>query len=375
MSLADFIETDLQGLIDDWVQYARAISREGAQLSETQLRNSAAEILAGIAADMRSTQSAAQQEAKSRRSEGGSESGFDQVAYLHAEERLAHGFGINDVVAEFRALRATVLRRWQLNSPGGAEAFQEMIRFNEAIDQMLSESVRRYAQQTRRIGDLFAGVLAHDLRSPLGAILNSAQLLLYDNELSPTSLRAAANVQRSSMRMKEMIDDLLVFTRGRLGGMLPVSFSPQDMGRICSDAVDEVRASFPNAVIRPRFAGDLRGTWDGTRIGQLVVNLLVNGVRYGSGDVAVEAAGHDGHVTVVVSNEGNPIPESALPTLFDPMTRASLHNREGAAAGMGLGLYICRNIATAHNGTIGVESTEHGTSFTVCIPRSPAVSG
>ncbi|WP_069262048.1 sensor histidine kinase [Paraburkholderia nodosa] len=371
MSLADFIETDLEGLIDDWATYALAISHEGTHLSESQLRDSAAQILAGIAADMRSMQSAAQQEAKSRHSGGSSESGFDQVAYLHAEERLAHGFGINDVVAEFRALRATVLRRWQINSPGGAEAFQEMIRFNEAIDQMLSESVRRYAQQTRRIGDLFAGVLAHDLRSPLGAILNSAQLLLHDNELSPTSLRAAANVQRSSMRMKEMIDDLLVFTRGRLGGMLPVSISPQDMGRICSDAVDEVRASYPNAVIRPRFAGDLRGTWDGTRIGQLVVNLLVNGVRYGSGEVAVEAAGHDGHVTVVVSNEGNPIPESALPTLFDPMTRASLHNREGTAAGMGLGLYICRRIATAHDGTIGVESTEHGTSFTVCIPRSP----
>ncbi|WP_227747312.1 sensor histidine kinase [Paraburkholderia franconis] len=225
-----------------------------------------------------------------------------------------------------------------------------MIRFNEAIDQMLSESVRRYAEQTRRIGDLFAGVLAHDLRSPLGAILNSAQLLLHDEGLSSTSLRAAANVQRGSMRMKEMIDDLLVFTRGRLGDTLPVSFSPQDMGRICSDAVDEVRASYPNAVIRLLLAGGLRGTWDGTRIGQLVVNLLVNGVRYGSGEVAVEAVGDDEHVTVIVSNEGNPIPERALPTLFDPMTRASLHNREGTAAGMGLGLYICSCIATAHHG-------------------------
>ena len=133
------------------------------------------------------------------------------VAYLHADERLAHGFGINDVVAKFRALRATVLRRWQKTSPGGAEAFQEMIRFNEAIDQMLSESVRRYAQQTRRIGDLFAGVLAHDLRSPLGAILNSAQLLLLDEGLSSTSVQAAARIHRGSIRMKEMIDNLIHF--------------------------------------------------------------------------------------------------------------------------------------------------------------------
>ncbi|WP_227747129.1 hypothetical protein [Paraburkholderia franconis] len=90
------------------------------------MRDSAAQILAGIAADMRGMQSAAQQEARSRRSRGSSQSGFDQVAYLHAEERLAHGFGINDVAAEFRALRATVLRPWQKTSPGGAEAFQEM---------------------------------------------------------------------------------------------------------------------------------------------------------------------------------------------------------------------------------------------------------
>ncbi|WP_227747130.1 sensor histidine kinase [Paraburkholderia franconis] len=239
---------------------------------------------------------------------------------------------------------------------------------------MLCEAVRRYAQQTRRIGDLFAGVLAHDLRSPLGAILNSAQLLLHDEGLSSTSLRAAANVQRGSMRMKEMIDDLLIFTRGRLGDVLPVSFASQDMKHTCSDAVDKVRASYPNAVIRLRLAGDLRGTWDGTRIGQLVVNLPVNGVRYGSGEVALESVGHDGQVTMVVSSEGNPIPERALPTLFDPMTRASLPNREGTAAGMGLGLYICRCITTAHHGTIGVESTEHGTSVTVRIPSSPSIS-
>ncbi|WP_248295253.1 sensor histidine kinase KdpD [Paraburkholderia sp. UYCP14C] len=129
--------------------------------------------------------------------------------------------------------------------------------------------------------------------------------------------------------MKEMIDDLLVFTRGRLGDTLPVSLAPQDMGRICSDAVDEVRASYTDAVIRLHLTGDLQGTWDGTRVGQMIVNLLVNGVCYGSGEVAAEAVGRDENVTVVVSNEGNPIPERALRTLFDPMTRASLHNREG----------------------------------------------
>jgi signal transduction histidine kinase len=172
--------------------------------------------------------------------------------------------------------------------------------------------------------------------------------------------------------MKQMIDDLLIFTRTRLGDALPVSFTPQDMGRICSDAVEEVRASYPDADIELRLVGELEGKWDGSRLSELLVNLLTNAVRYGSGRVVVETGGHDGHVTLVVSNEGNPIPQNALPTLFDPLTRAGPADRRGTAAGMGLGLYICRCIASAHQGTIGVTSSKGVTRFTVCLPCSPA---
>ncbi|MGF6545705.1 sensor histidine kinase [Paraburkholderia youngii] len=135
--------------------------------------------------------------------------------------------------------------------------------------------------------DLFAGVLAHDLRSPLGAILNSAEALLHDEDFSSRS------VQRGAMRMKQMIDDLLVFTRTRLGDPMPVSFTPQDIGRICSDAADEVRASYPDPSIDLRLAGELRGSWDGSRMGQLMVNLLAKAVRYGSRPIVVEAGCHE----------------------------------------------------------------------------------
>ncbi len=247
-----------------------------------------------------------------------------------------------------------------------------MTRFNEAIDQMLAESVRQHAQQTERMRDLFAGVLAHDLRSPLSAILASAETLLRDDGLSSRSVRAVAFIQRGAMRVQQMIDDLLIFTRTRLGDFLPTSFSTQDMGRLCSDAIDEVCASYPDAKIDLRLAGELRGKWDGSRIGQLLVNLLVNAVRYGSGGVAIEAAGRDGQMTIAVSNEGNPIPPSAFPTLFDPLTRAQQPNQSRGAAGIGLGLYICRCIVEAHRGTIDVQSSEHGTTFTVRLPCSGA---
>lgn len=132
MDLADFIEANIPALVDDWAEYAVGISQDESQLSEDQLRNSAADILTAIATDMREPQSAMQQQSKSRGENHAPQSRFNQVARLHAEDRLSHAFGINDVVAEFRALRATVLRRWQVTvtSPAGASAFQQMIRFS-----------------------------------------------------------------------------------------------------------------------------------------------------------------------------------------------------------------------------------------------------
>ncbi|MGF6657788.1 signal transduction histidine kinase [Paraburkholderia youngii] len=373
MSLSDFIETNLSALVADWTEYARTVSLKDSRLTETQLRNSACDILIRIAADMREPQTDAQQKAKSHGDRHDAQSALDRVAHEHADDRLAHGYGINDVVAEYRALRASVLREWLQTSPDRAAVFQEMIRFNEAIDQMLAESVRQYAQRTERIRDLFAGVLAHDLRSPLGAILNSAEIVLHDNGLSPSTVRAVAIAQRGTVRMKRMIDDLLVFTRTRLGDTLPVDFTSQDIERICNDAADEVRASYPDARIDVRVTGETAGKWDGVRIGQLLVNLLVNAVQHGSGNIGVDASGQDGQLTIVVSNEGDAIPAVALPTLFDPLTRASHSPRQdGASSSMGLGLYICRCIAQAHNGTIQAGSTGGRTTFTVQIPRFPS---
>lgn len=369
MTLSDFIEANLPGLIEDWSEYARKVSAEHNRLSESQLRNSARDLLLQIAADMRESQTPAQQHAKSWGERAPSDSGFNEAAHEHADDRLTHGFGINDVVAEYRALRASVLRRWQQSSQFDASAFQEMIRFNEAVDQMVAESVRQHARRTERIRDLFAGVLAHDLRSPLGAILASAEVLLHDAGLSSPSVKAVASIQRSAKHMNRMIDDLLFFTRARLGDFLHPSFTPQDMGRLCSDAIEEVRASYPDARMDLRLVGELSGTWDGDRIRQLLVNLLTNAVRYGAGQTVVDARADNGKMTIDVFSEGNPIPASAFPTLFDPLTRAIRPDRTGSAAGMGLGLYICRCIVQAHHGTIGVQSSERGTTFTVEIPR------
>jgi len=370
MSLAKFINDHTETLIEDWMAYAESLQDSTGNLSAVQLRNSAAEILASVVANMNALQTPLQQDQKAQGAKRDSDQDFDAVSSEHADDRLSHGFGLNDVVAEYRALRASVLRRWEQSGPSGSEAFREMIRFNEAIDQALAESVRQYTVRTDRIRDLFAGVLAHDLRSPLGVLLNSAEILLRDESLAGSSLRASAYVQRSAARMRTMIDDLLIFTRTRLGDPTPIHVTPQHMDSICRDAAEEMRVLFPQADIAVHCDGELSGRWDAGQIGQLLFNLLSNAIRYGNGAVRVTAQGQDGWIVLTVANDGDPLPPRALPTLFDPLTRATTRTeRMASAAGIGLGLYICRCVATSHGGSISVQSDEQETAFTVRIPR------
>lgn len=156
MTLSDFIEDNLEGLIEDWTAYARSITPAESDLSDAQLRDSARQLLIGIACDMRVSQAPEQQQAKSHGDYREPDSAFNLVGRGHAEDRRAQGFGINALVAEYRALRASVLRRWQQDGQLDPSAFQEMIRFNEAVDQVVAESVRQFSQTTERIRDLFA---------------------------------------------------------------------------------------------------------------------------------------------------------------------------------------------------------------------------
>jgi signal transduction histidine kinase len=370
MLLPDFIDANLDSLVDDWAEFASQIGLEGAPLTPEQLQDSARMMLTLIAADMRQPQTDAMQKGKSRGEHSAMQSDVTDAAHVHAVDRLGQGFKLDDLIAEFRALRATVLRRWSEVSPPGATAFTEMIRFNEAIDQSLTESIKHYSKQVEELRDRFAGVLAHDLRSPLGAIINSAEFLLRGKDVTASQMRAALNVQRGASRMKRMVDDLLDFTRTRLGDLLPIERAHQDLGRLCIDASNEIRAAYPQAKIDVSLKGDLTGDWDGGRLSQLFANLLGNAVQHGSGPIAVSVMGDSNTVKIKVANGGLAIPQTSMATLFDPLTRAHSSTEErGWAAGIGLGLYICRCIARAHGGEIDVSSSDDATVFVVEMPR------
>lgn len=206
-------------------------------------------------------------------------------------------------------------------------------------------------------------MLGHDLRNPLGAIRNSATYLLRAQGLSANQTKAAARIVLSSARMQRMIDDLLDFTRTRLGTALPVARSRMDLGEACRSVVDELRALHPGQAVTVDCSGELSGHWDGPRIGQLLSNLIANAIQYGAADMPVTVGLRVDHEAAVVNvhNHGRAISTKVRRTLFEPMLRVGVAMQQPAerhegSSGLGLGLYIARQIVLAHGGEISVES-------------------
>jgi len=230
-----------------------------------------------------------------------------------------------------------------------------------------AEAVR--AEEAGRLKDRFMGILGHDLRNPLTAITNSAHLLMRAPDLPERHQNSAARVLRASQRMAQMIRDLLDFTRGQLGGGIPVEPAEADLAEICSRVVDETKAGHPEREFVLRTEGDLTGHWDTARLEQVVSNLVVNAVHHGQDRILIEARGEPTRVVLRVRNGGPPIAPEELPTIFEAFKGQRARR---ATEGLGLGLYIVKEIVRAHGGSVEVTSTaEEGTTFT-CVWQRPA---
>ncbi len=224
-------------------------------------------------------------------------------------------------------------------------------------------------QHALKLADLFVGILGHDLRNPLSAVLAGAKLLEKSKEERTT--RTAARIRSSGLRMNELIGDLLDFTRIRVGQGIRLERVETDAAELCRNVAAELEQANPDRRIEVHASGQTRGAWDPHRISQAVSNLVGNAVQHGGGApvrVTVDGASLDG-VKVTVFNQGAPIPEQLRAGLFDPFKRAE-RNRE---QGLGLGLYIADQIIRVHGGHLTVTSSEaEGTSFTIELPRQPA---
>ena len=216
------------------------------------------------------------------------------------------------------------------------------------------------------------GIVSHDLRNPLSAILLGTQALLRQDGLGERQLKSVVRIQSSAERAVRMVKDLLDFTQARLGGGLRMERRPLELAPLISQLVLESEAAHPERTIEVRHAGDTRGEWDGDRIAQVVTNLVTNALKYSPPEspVRVEARGVDGWVSLAVHNRGPPIPPDKWPQLFKPLQRAR-GEVDLAGRSVGLGLYIVDHITRAHGGRVEMRSTEaDGTTFTVWLPRS-----
>ena len=278
------------------------------------------------------------------------------------------------MVSEFRALRASVLRLWTA-SRGTlvGDDLEDLMRFNEAIDQALAESMTRFTQSLDQSQDMFVAILGHDLRTPLQTMLMVTQHMVDTGEASAEHTELLSRAVRSAHRMNAMIDDLLDFTRSRLGSGVSIQTGDTDLAVIAREAVEEMEVAHPTRTFDCRTEGDLCGNWDASRIRQVLANLLGNAVQHGdvATPIVVAARGEPEFALVEVHNHGPAIPRSAMAGLFGPFKRLqSGIDTSKSAHNLGLGLYIADRIVDAHGGSIKVTSSAaEGTCFAVRLPR------
>jgi signal transduction histidine kinase len=377
MTLSRFITENMEDIVTEWQAFATTMEPAASTMTALALRDHAKPILLAIAKDLGSSQTALAQSDKSK-GLAPPLSARETAAATHGALRHLSGFDLNQLGAEYRALRASVIRLWTMKHQSHMDSavFEDMIRFNEAVDQAVAESTSRYAAELALSRDTFMAILAHDLRSPLSAI----SMLSYMLEASaPTDAarKQAHQIQTSTKEMGAMIRDLLEYTRTQLGKGIPIHAKQCPIAAICREALDAVRAAHSQRQFDFSMAADADWLVDNARLRQALSNLLNNAVQHGdpASPITLTAGVEDGaHLTIRVKNRGKPIPAESLQVIFDPLVQLSEKTSTGIgtpSTNLGLGLFIAREVATGHGGTLHVSSDElNGTVFVLRIPQA-----
>jgi signal transduction histidine kinase len=361
----------MEPVLQDWENFARSIQPPHRDMDVTELRDHAEEILREI---IQTLDSPCADSGKIELPSGHVpiRDGIS-AAEIHAVQRLRSGFTIDQLVAEYCALRISVLNRWARRSKT-ATCFEveDMSRFNEALDQALSKSVARYSEMIRQAQDIFIGILGHDIRTPLSAISIGAETLMRNESLEGKAAQIASRIFNSSTRISGLVDNLLDFTSARFG--MQLALRPVDMSVLAQQVTEEIRSAHPERPLYLDVAGDCNGKWDSGRISQVISNLVSNALQHGSHTeaVCVSLTGATDKVRLTVHNLGTPIPADEIGHIFEPLRRYSKIQRyqQGAYLNLGLGLYIAREVIVAHGGVVSVSSNEtQGTTFTVDLPK------
>ncbi|WP_386067069.1 ATP-binding protein [Tahibacter sp. UC22_41] len=366
MRLADFLDQNRDSILEEWTRFATTLEPFDSRTSPEELRNDAARVLAAIAADLRRAQEPQAQHAKSQ---GRSDAGAVPEADEHGRVRQRSGLSAVAVASEFRALRATVLRLWlPVSAVLDAQGVDDLVRFNEAVDQAQSGALRAFSVVTERERNLLMGVVAHDLRGPLQAVVLLGEIVLR-NHPPLAKVDAFASLRRAAARMGGIVNDLQTVIGGRLERALAVHPAPMDLAEVAEQVVAEATAEYRDHRFLLDAERPMAGEWDRERLAQVLSNLIRNAAAHGSagGTIRVRLRSSEDGPRIEVHNQGAPIPAEDRERLFEALTQG--RDRESDTLHMGLGLYIVREIVRGHGGSVFLESEDAtGTTFTVRLP-------
>ena len=277
---------------------------------------------------------------------------FIRLTVFNATDRRRYERELLKARDELKALAENLERRV-------ADATVEQLRSDTALTSQRAEAELR---------EQFIAVLGHDLRNPLASIIAGTRLI-QKSKLDDKAEAILLMMQKSVMRMASLVDNVLDFARGRLGGGITLTLSTLPLEPVLQQIVDELQSTHPESIIKTEFALTEPVKADPVRIGQLFSNLLGNALIYGvEGKPVTVTAKTADQFELAVCNSGDPIAPAAMERLFHPFARGEVRPSK---QGLGLGLYIASEIAKAHGGTIDVASTPEFTCFTLRMPLRP----
>ena len=372
MRLNVFISQNMEKILKQWEDFAAAQTPAASGMSALLLRDHAQGILQEIVEDISAPQSGEDQAEKSKGLTEKSPDAPETAAETHGLLRATSGFEIKQMAGEFRALRASVLKLWFEACGTTGPNIDDIIRFNEAIDQALAESLDFFTEKLEERRNLFLGMLGHDMRTPLQAMQMTATLL--DRVSSDAAVtNAAQRLIKSGLRMKALLDELIEFNKIKRELGVRIYPTQLDIEPLFEEELGQLRAVYPDRQFELQVDGPTLGAWDGDSLRRLLGNLVVNAVKYGDAlaPISVLVTGAADQVVFEVRNQGAPLDAATLQGLFDPDQRrsAAVNSTDDS---LGLGLYIAKQVAKAHGGTIRASCKDKETVFRVQLPMVTA---
>ena len=377
MDLAAFIRSNEDAIVAEWQGFARAYLLSAEHMDQSTLRDHVIGLLRFIADDLETPETERERSEKAK-GQGPKEGGADDsAAETHATLRFTGGFDTVEMISEFRALRASVIKLWRPEWTKTEDILPDLLRFNEAIDQVMTESLSRFTKKLNYSENLLAETLVYDFRGSLEDVRNSAEGLVMKGALDAEGIRLVSKIESSTGRLTSLVSDLIDAVGIRLGKGVQIVPAYMDIAVVIREISEKFQAAHPNRKIQIETSGDLEGEWDRARVGQVLSNLIGNAVQQGlkASEIHITAIGTGDEVVLSVHNDGA-IPPDFIGTIFDPLIRPENKRQiESETIRLDLGLFIAKAIMTSHGGNIAVMSNEEiGTIVTAHFPRKKRIN-